>query len=59
MLPLNLPLYPAIDLELIDNYNLALPYFFKSLEIKEHKELIALIPKLNNFCAIVFKYQNK
>lgn len=36
-----------------------LPYFFKSLEIHHHKELIALLPKLNNFCAIVFKYQNK
>jgi hypothetical protein len=37
MLPLNLPLYPAIDSELIENYNVILPYFFKSLDIKEHK----------------------
>jgi hypothetical protein len=56
---LNLPLYPAIYLELLENYNQVLPYFFKSIDLKEQKELITLMPKLNNFCAILFKYQNK
>ena len=57
--PLCLPLYPAIVSELLHNYNRILPSFFKSLEVKEHKELIALLPKFNNFAAILFKYQNK
>ncbi len=58
-LPLNLPLYPSLYLELISNYNSILPYFFKSILLVSHKELIALMPKLNNFSAIIFKYQNK
>lgn len=58
-LPLALPLYPAIYLELLENYNQVLPYFFKSIELRDQPQLIALMPKLNNFCAILFKYQNK
>ena len=27
--------------------------------MKEHKDLIAIMPKFNNFCSILFKYQNK
>jgi hypothetical protein len=58
-LPLELPLYPAIHSELLDSYNRVLPVFFKGLELREHRELLALLPKLSNFCAILFKYQNR
>lgn len=53
-----LPLYPCFKPELLASYPKALAPFFPRLAVTR-ETISATLPKLNNFVAIVFKYQNK
>jgi hypothetical protein len=53
-----LPLYPCFKPELLNSYPKALFPFFDSLTLTRDT-ISSTLPKLNNFVAIVFKYQNK
>jgi len=56
--PLTLQLYPAIYPELLEVFTNSSKLFFKNLEFKTHQNIISLLPKINSFCQILFKYQN-
>lgn len=57
--PSLIPKYPGIFIELIYRYESIGKHFFKDISTASHKEIIALIPKFNSFCSILFKYQNQ
>ena len=55
---IKIPLYPAIRDEMCISFRNRIQTFFRGLKLDGYHDIISLLPKLNNFCVIMFKYQN-